>query len=703
VGSRVLRSEQQRSPARPEPVAQGLSEASIRLSGLIILLASPAFAATDALWCVDGGMASPDPIGCKGSACTNPSDFESLQEAFDAAGAFASEADDPSAVDQSICVRSPSPLANSAVVDLDASGLRGQLTLLSGDLLQSTFCRPDGLAAEEPLIRISGGAPGDLTFRFGPMSFSSADCDRGPAPILSMETGDLEIGFLRIRGGFGPAFEIQSGLVQLGDARIQEVDGPVLVGSGDWLVSQSDFSHNRSSAPLIDHSAGDLDLGQLAIFGNVLNGSPVIRARGSARLDAVYVGGNVVLGATLLELGAGDAQRPARAGVWRSTIEGNQLLAAGTAEPAPAEEPGFEPFSRPICLPLGADGHPIRGRGTPSVKGGEPSSTPLLTVNSDRPQGAGSFVVAQSIIARNEQAAGGRLVHLEKGSPTQLSLLHNTIDLADGAEFLSSESVGHALLSARNWFITEVTQAPWTRLARVEATLDVVLDETRHPAESLEAEARLIGPFLYLPTPESYLRGSSAHLELSACERVGLICPELREDCAELIAGDRDVACALGAGAEFLPTEDLPAALTAFWPWTASWPGKVRLGSAAGSVGWRCDLAAAPFDRGFDSFGPTGDGDGYTELTDCGNEDPSIFPRVPEASDLLGGPCQSDPEHCFTCPSVASSGDDDDSATTASGTVSGDSPSNCIASGCAVSWAVLPCVGLLFPLTRRKR
>lgn len=687
--------------------------------GIAIVLASwgsPA-AAADFIWCVDGGNPRPSPPSCSSETCTNSADFSTLSEAVAAAEGEAATAANPSALEQIICLRGTEPLSEHLVIDLAESPLRGALRLSTPDLFDPTLCRQASADASAPLIDLS--SDGQVDFEFSMLSgvFLASTCDLAPAPVLRSQGVQVDVAKVRIVGGHGPAVQVSSAELNLRDFRIQDLDGPALVGDGTWYLSHGEISSNRSeSVAMVEHSDGDLGIHQVALHANGVLGAPLIRTDGQLSLIASYLGDNVVIGEeALVETAPAPVDDWAPTGVWHTAVEGNELLASGDVSVPLAEDPGLFVPNTPFCLPLGADGMPFRQRPRPQATDSVTSDAPLILVRASGPAGNASIGLTQNIIVGNRFA--GALLGIEDVAFLQTSVLHNTIALEAPVRALSASSGEVRWLSTRNLFLSEFLPLQTVPLARVEATMDGVPLGLSHPLRESSAATQLLGPTIEIPAPMDLLVGMKGGLNLSACERLERLCPNLSADCDNRIAGGDEVPCALGDAVAFLPIDESLSMLSPAWPWTADWWESAGDRVPLGATGEDCLVGDLPFDESQDSFGITGDGDGFTELTDCDNENQNLTPGLPEQHDVVSGPCQSAPEACFQCPPELES-DDDDSATfddDDSGVVddAGDPPDfpnpdeaehSCLyMGGCGFAWSgVVGLLGLGVPRRRRR-
>ena len=84
-----------------------------------------------------------------------------------------------------------------------------------------------------------------------------------------------------------------------------------------------------------------------------------------------------------------------------------------------------------------------------------------------------------------------------------------------------------------------------------------------------------------------------------------------------------------------------------------------------GATGWTCDAARAAFDRHPLHDPITGDNDGFAEIIDCDNEDPTVFPVLPPHDGYSSPYCVEIEGECYRCPNGVNpppEPDDDDSA-----------------------------------------
>jgi hypothetical protein len=672
----------------------------------------------DFTWCIDGGSPADSPSGCS-DPCSNPADFATFTQAI-AAAELAAEAAGPTNLEHVLCLRGARPLEDSLSLDVATTSLRGTLTLVTADSFATTLCRPPALDPMTPLIDLIGGSGSELQLQMQTGVFLPAECTVDASPVLRSRGVPVSATKVRIVGGIGPAIDVSDADLVLGDFRIQGVAGAAVVGGGAWTLRHGELSSNRSpDAALIEHAGGDLVISQTALHANLVERAPLIRSGGTASVQASYLGQNVVLGNFPLTQFAGSERSPfSPSGIWFSSIEGNRLQDSGIVTTPPIEDPGLFPEAPPICLPLGADGLNYRHRPAPEATTEGVGLAGLFEVRgvSGAPQGA--FALSQCLIQGN--LFGGPLLTVVETTALQLTVIGNTIELEAPVPILRTEDPKLGWVSSRNLLLSPFEPLTETdSLGKIEATMDFTGSEVPHPLDGANAVHTILGPTIQIDDPDSLLLGEVAGAALSECARLNRLCPNLAENCDTLLAGDDELPCALGNTAALIPRDDSIATLSAPWPWATQWDEQVGYMNVAGATGEDCDAGLQPFDTATNSFGNTGDGDGFTELTDCDNENVAIAPELPAAHDVIHGPCTSRLEACFSCPPELESGTDDDDSTMEpddddSGRETAPQPDppafeepeeeDCIqVRGCGISWAGVSMIFGIGGVSRRRR
>ena len=219
----------------------------------------------------------------------------------------------------------------------------------------------------------------------------------------------------------------------------------------------------------------------------------------------------------------------------------------------------------------------------------------------------------------------------------------------------------------------------------------------------LKGIAGLVGPNFGLGalSPGSAFRAASEVSGLSECERAGLLFPEANDIC---VAVRERLVCPVGSLRSYILSFELGAAASRPWPWRNTLLDDGSGGSSddvPGVSGWSLD-ALPPWDEA----GPTGDGDGFTNLTDCDNEDDAEVPVLPPYDGYSGLACDAAGGSCYLCPPgsvLPGPASEPDEPTPSPEPL----PAGCAATGCGVPWncggggAVVAFVLAIVPLRRR--
>gem|GEM_PF-4190528 len=650
--------------------------------------------AADRVWCIGGDGAGQ----CANSPCTNSVPLPSLQAALDAVLGAAAEG----ASDQDVCIQQEEPLEGVAALSDPDGVLQGRLGFLkTHGTGQTALCRPPGSTA--PLVDIDAVPADTLLVEWHGAILLANDCDAPPAPFLRVRGAEVGLSQLRVVGGTGPVLDLDDAALNLYDFRINNVQGAAVTGGGDWRIAQGEVASCESDGrALLDQTSGVLNIEQSAFHGNVIRGAPLISTEGQLTMDASYVGANVILGgAPLLRGSAGPSRLGGTSGIWSSVLERNELLLEGEAAPVPLGDLALVQEGGPFCLPLGSDARAFRQRPRPDSTGDNAAEAPLLDLNTPSAADFGAFTVSQSFVLDNDQASGSPLIRLGPGPRTQLAVLHTHIEADNSPRLFATTGADVSVLSARNIFLDPFTP-PSGPPASGEATHDVLGEDVLHPLSIPFGGGPWIGPTHRIPDPDAAFVGAGGAAALSSCERLEALCPELAGDCKDVVAGDAPRGCALGGAAERLLTSPVVSELQAPWTWSGSWgelPGEQH---PAGPSGWRCELGDTPFDRYEDSFAVAGDLDGYSQMTDCDNEDDAVVPTMPSKAEILTGPCVAKDGVCFVCPE-GTEPKTQEPEPTPEPPIPPVPSGNCTASGCAVSWAGLWFAPLGALVSRRRR
>jgi hypothetical protein len=403
-------------------------------------------------------------------------------------------------------------------------------------------------------------------------------------------------------------------------------------------------------------------------------------------------------------------------------IAGNQLVAGGgDSEPSPPGPLGsFSSSPTEFCLPQAAGGREYWSR-VGAITTASPAEAPILRLD---PTFATSvrLSVRASFVSGNIVALGSPFIQFDAGAPeAQIALIHNTCG-PEVQKVLEERIPGFTprLVSARNLFLSD----PSVDLDEVLVDFEVTFDATPSGSSVWEAQFgnQIAGPSRP-GTGDLPLLAAATVRAMSKCDRVLATCPEF-DTCGELDAGGfgDSSLCPLGTAAEFVLDLSATEPLEGRWPWQSGEllqtdsPSQWNVPGAQGAV---CRGAFDPVD--YDPLSQTGDGDGFTTLTDCDNSLIDVQPSLPEHDGYSSEFCDPNADgDCYECPTGSDwpppdddavddddDASDDDDALDDDDSTRDDISSACTASGCGVSYfcqdggaAILPVA--LLPLARRR-
>jgi len=679
--------------------------------------------------CVNDGAQLSDvgscvPGGSPGLNCEGGGPFATIEEAL--AAIAADEVDNPGG-ENWICMIHASILQPAATIVVDNSagayGDRVTLSFLSersDGAPPTSMCPPlDGSTA----FQFDG--PVDLKYLVS--EWHGAGCDEAAGDrgtwVEVGPDGDvvlLEVVLEAARGTSPVLRVLGGGDLVVNQSRISDGDGPALDGEGNVTLFHTDLSllAPPRGAPVVQVT-GTLTLDNASIASNYVRDAPLVDVRAAPELGAgrpLTVDRSVVVGNAVgddepvlaLTLPPGDGE-PRRSWVYASEIARNQRW---TDSPALSMPPRMDRIPRPCvqdsdCMPCGAGEHvdyqdPDQ---VAALVGGVPGSAPLVRVEADSLDRRGSIDFLKNFLVDNP-SAGGALLGVVGDDPSKLtvSFVHNTIANGDAPPLDQTGTTGvEHLISARNLVFgaTSATASPPSHAERV-------LDVFQSAAPSWEAlfEGGLEGPLAPPFTTDSRL--PSFHGE--GCEAVPHFCPNITATNCFDGQSEAAMVCLADAGRDYRPSDALLATYQVEWPWTALLLDSAAPASdganAPGATGHDCLNAGDlefPSDRtDFSGSGSAGDGDGFTTLTDCENEDDGVVPELPELDGYTTEACE--PAECYECPAEPApwaSGTDDDDTTDDDDDDDDDATDDddvsefesCSAKGCAT-----PFGGAMFPI-----
>lgn len=674
----------------------------MRWLGFSLVSAATSLAASAALgatWCVDG--AGGPATSCTEEVCENATALPTIADAISAAAGRPGEA-------AHVCVGGND--THTETLAIDATNER------FGPLLEITFGPFDGnYCPAQPgvpgLVVDAAGSPSLEVFVS--FLFHDASACAVEAPLLEV-AGEavVRLNQVRVYGGEGPLVAAPgSPEVRIENSRFEGAVGPALVSGGDLYLQDVEVAAMTSIGAAVVEAAGELRIDTSALFGNVVTGAPAMQASGLMRATNLLVGANVVVDAPLLLVGGSPDQGTREfAGIVASTLSGNTLLSSGSATARPS---AFRPVGNAgqgeFCIPDGSDGRWFHDRPRPSWSGsvGDGALVQLHPAASDE-----VFAITDSWVVENE--SNGPVVRTSSGAaPVSVFLEHTTFT---HQQIVDGRSAAHRgrLAATRNLFMARPEYLLGSEWWGVEMTMEVVHGPDGPFVDGLDRIPAVLGPYLLVDQSLEPFR-VLGDLE-QQCDRLTALCPEASSDCrAGAVPGGR-IHCALDAAVGYLPSTGLLAAATAAWPWETNW-AEVGIDAMAGAGVGACVTRPSrlPFDRLGAGGDLQGDGDGYSDLIDCDNQDPLVRPTLPEPDGFGDGECVETDGDCYTCPE--SSGDDDDSegGGVDDDDTSGDDDSwsrgpereDCVSSGCGVSYGCgssspAPLAALLLVAVRRR-
>jgi len=628
-------------------------------------------------------------------------------------------------------------VAEEVVLDGSSGVLGDQLTLQFEPGVSPTYCPPPSgpNPAGITVIGPASGPPLELTVVNLGVDGSTCPGDRD---VVHAVDANLTLQHALVEYSSGTLLTGSSdGIWRLDFSRVQGGTAPIVDASGPTVFMEGVelSSHDVTGRPLIDvGSGGGVHASSSAIFGNLIRGGePLIRAGGLFHLHHAVLAGNVVLGAPLIETDLVGNQQMVR--LSKTVVSRNRLLVAD-ATAAPAAAPAMPPLGtvspNDLCLPFAASTVGYVQRPVPQSTGGV-GDYPIFAVTGGDQLPRRLVLLVSNYFVENELGAGGALIAASGAMEfLDLALVHNTV-AGFGAPLLREEgaSTSVRLSTARNLIDGPSSLSLNGGVFHVETSLDSLDDSGLVFFDDIASLPGVPGPLLPLRSAlVSPFMPESETTTWDDCQRVLASCPN-HADCGSLEAGGVDQACALDAAIRYVADPGL-SELTTTWPWKSGWFTAVDRTALAGAEGIACGAQAVPFDEVFQPF-HEGDGDNFTTLVDCNNEDFGIQPSLPEYDGFSSIYCTEVQGDCYTCPegSQEPPGDDDDDDSASDDDDAGQDDDDagddddsgddddaggdrvepgpaCLSSGCGVAYrcsdgsvAFLPF--LLMPAARRRR
>lgn len=665
------------------------------ITASLLLLLTPGMARA-ASWCVDATGIQTDFSMC-GGGCANTSPLFTIAEALDAATVEGAQ--------DGICVATPGVHTETVVVDNSAGALGAGLLIAFGGLTNN-FC-PD-VAGSPAFTFIGRDEPGPPD-QFDLQRIDWRDCPGAAGPLASVHHASLVLHDSRIIEVGGPVIEAQdvagTEIVQLNNSRIEAADGVVYRGGASFVLYHSEVSGSVGAPgeplieilghPLVEAHSRAVDLFASALFGNTSQQAPLIRSP-QVRISSCVVSGNVVLGGeALIELAFEDADQPIATEVELSVLSRNRLLESAPA-PAPTvvERPITQPGADDYCLPAGSDQHPFLVRPLPDVSA-SPADAALFVLDGTGAPADAFFHLMKCFVVDNELGSAGALVRATGNQPRlQVNLIHDTVTspglIIDGQQ----TGTGGRFTSARNLYLGQPTASLGAGFTAAEITMDLVEQD---PASWFGAAEGLLGVAGPIPPAIDWSQPFRSDVgDLSELQRNELVCADGVDEPSML-----GPTCGLDSAVGYFPTATTVATAAVPWPWRGEVLEILQDGDPQGmpgATGWACRAIGLPFDGvGIGGGLDEGDGDGFSSLVDCDNNDGDVTPQVPAEDGFDGVECVGN--ECYECPEFDDDSRDDDDGPAASTIGEG-----CDAKGCGYSYRH---AGLLlvvpWTLVRRRR
>ena len=644
------------------------------VSAIVVLsagLATPSYG-EDYTWCYDSSGLEP-----LEAYCSNTEMLPSLAAGLDAARQ-APDVGGERPNDQLLLNLSkspePDPDFDQVVID-NTDGAYGQSLHLWMDTTASTpaLCDPGGLV---PLLAITGAPDAGFLVTIRELTTGTAFCGEPVGPLVVATDVDVAAVGVRVVGGVGPVVDAQSSpgartsSVSIIESRFEGIDGSAIIASGPVEVIASEVSgvQGTPGQPVIESLSDRVELIRSALFGNVSEGAPLVSAAQTIGVAGCVVAGNVVIDGDLIRGTADMLAIGSNAGVQRSELTRNVLLDGGEAFAANiiGRDPPAGGGQNTLCLPAGADGSRYHHRDAASWTG-EPGAGALVRLDPQGVSAVDGVQLLKNVVAGNVTGPSGAILRVGPlaSGEVQVSLLHNTIDAGESITIdLMGPQDTARLVAARNLHVSGVPTLQGVGWSRGEVTMEYILTDEAAPEALPWSDLTGVTRPAFFVDIEDPFEPSEIPTELSPCGNLTLTCSETTSACEDAGLLFYELQCLLDLGLHYAPSDDLIAAMAQDPPWTTAWLAPSNVGAAAtpGVTGWTCGTLTPPWDRVFDDDWTYGDGDGYTVMTDCENEDPDRWGVVPTVDGFHESGCDESEGSCYTCPPGSEADDDDSSA-----------------------------------------
>ena len=635
------------------------------------------------------------------------------------------------------------PHTESLVVD---GSVAEPLELLFWDRM---LCPDPGSEPDQALLELSTSGLGIIHGLSSDMH-EGGDCPTA-RPGVSLSGGGSVILGLDLSGasGFGVHNGVEATPVELNitPSSIRNGTGPAVRSSGTTTLIEVLIAGNRvddttgGRALLWGEGDSDLFLRSSVVFGNLIvdeAGDRALVEASRAAIDNSTIVANGLVGVPLLRLGftpqvytASDTGLDSEAGwgVWNSVLSRNRQLASATdSAPPPFDAVDWHDPQVPHCGGL-APGNAWFEMDSPFAAL-EAGDGPLVVLEPDLGQTSqGESLFLRTAFIDNVVGDAPLVSFGGGGADLWVEFLHDTFAGNDSRQLIewTGTTPGGGLVTIKNLQVDPVEMpllgVP-TYLSAVTSTWNVGPPGTVW-MEPQSRDGWLLGPDL---EASGQFRDPSEVRALDDCGRFRLVCPGTTiEDCVAWSEASLRLVCALDAAAAYVPSDDFAADLDFAWPWqTSFFPSAIDRAGIPGATGWTCSSLRGTADSPPDlSGGQLGDLDLYPDAVDCDNEDPDVFPQVPEYDGITSPYCEAPEGSCYVCPEGSipppqddddsgdddDAGDDDDNSFLPDDDDSGGASveTGCGSSGCGFAWSCDDDGGtvflaiLLLPLSLRRR